>query len=129
MVTEKGRIICNSVVLAGGAWSRLFCGNAGIDLPQLNILASVLRTKPLARAPEITAAGSVFAFRKRLDGGYSIARRNANTVEIATDLFVFCLTSCHSCAPIGTSSASESVSGPGRSSYQTSLVAGRGHAV
>ena len=87
VVTEKGRIICNSVVLAGGAWSRLFCGNAGIDLPQLNILASVLRTKPLARAPEITAAGSVFAFRKRLDGGYSIARRNANTVEIAPDHF------------------------------------------
>jgi glycine/D-amino acid oxidase-like deaminating enzyme len=87
VVTEKGRINCDSVVLAGGAWSRLFCGNAGIDLPQLNILASVFRTGPLAGAPEITAAGSVFAFRKRLDGGYSIARRNANTVEITSDHF------------------------------------------
>ena len=37
--------------------------------------------------PEITAAGSVFAFRKRLDGGYSIARRNANTAEITPDHF------------------------------------------
>jgi glycine/D-amino acid oxidase-like deaminating enzyme len=85
VITEKGRIACDSVVLAGGAWSRLFCGNAGIDLPQLNILASVFRTGPLAGAPEITTAGSVFAFRKRLDGGYSIARRNANTVEITPD--------------------------------------------
>jgi glycine/D-amino acid oxidase-like deaminating enzyme len=87
VVTENGRIACESVVLAGGAWSRLFCGNAGIDLPQLKVLASVFRTKPLAGAPGITAAGSVFAFRKRLDGGYSIARRNANTAEITPDHF------------------------------------------
>jgi glycine/D-amino acid oxidase-like deaminating enzyme len=87
VVTEKGRIACESVVLAGGAWSRLFCGNTGIDFPQLKVLGSVFRTKPLAGAPEITAAGSVFAFRKRLDGGYSIARRNANTAEITPDHF------------------------------------------
>ncbi|HEY8289142.1 MAG TPA: FAD-binding oxidoreductase [Acetobacteraceae bacterium] len=87
VVTERGRIACSAVVLAGGAWSRLFCGNAGLDLPQLKILGSVFRTKPLSGAPEITAAGSVFAFRKRLDGGYSIARRNANTAEITPDHF------------------------------------------
>jgi len=87
VVTEKGRIACESVVLAGGAWSRLFCGNAGVDFPQLKVLASVFRTRPLSGAPEITAAGSVFAFRKRLDGGYSIARRNANTAEITPDHF------------------------------------------
>ena len=34
-VTEKGRIACDTVVLAGGAWCRLFCGNLGIELPQL----------------------------------------------------------------------------------------------
>jgi glycine/D-amino acid oxidase-like deaminating enzyme len=84
VVTERGRIACQSVVLAGGAWSRLFAGNAGLDLPQLKVLGSVFRTKPL-NGPEITAAGSVFAFRKRLDGGYSIARRNANTAEITPD--------------------------------------------
>jgi glycine/D-amino acid oxidase-like deaminating enzyme len=86
VVTERGRIACQSVVLAGGAWSRLFAGNAGLDLPQLKILGSVFRTKPL-NGPDISAAGSVFAFRKRLDGGYSIARRNANTAEITPDHF------------------------------------------
>jgi glycine/D-amino acid oxidase-like deaminating enzyme len=84
VVTERGRIACQSVVLAGGAWSRLFAGNAGLDLPQLKVLGSVFRTKPM-NGPDITAAGSVFAFRKRLDGGYSIARRNANTAEITPD--------------------------------------------
>src|SRR4029077_19030278 len=68
--------------LGGGAWSRLFGGNAGIDLPQLRVLGSVFRTAPLAGGPEITAGGSVFAFRKRLDGGYTIARRNANCADI-----------------------------------------------
>ena len=86
VVTERGAIACQSVVLAGGAWSRLFAGNAGLDLPQLKVLGSVFRTKPL-NGPEVTAAGSVFAFRKRMDGGYSIARRNANTAELTPDHF------------------------------------------
>ncbi len=86
VVTERGRIACQSVVLAGGAWSRLFAGNAGLDLPQLKVLGSVFRTKPL-KGPEITAAGSVFSFRKRMDGGYSVARRNANTAELTPDHF------------------------------------------
>ena len=59
VVTEKGRIACDAVVLAGGAWSRLFCGNAGIDFPQLKVLASVFRTAPLEGGPEVAASGGV----------------------------------------------------------------------
>jgi glycine/D-amino acid oxidase-like deaminating enzyme len=88
VVTERGRIACDAVVLAGGAWSRLFCGNAGIDLPQLRVLGSVFRTEKLPGGPEVTAGGSVFAFRKRLDGGYTIARRNANVADITPDSFL-----------------------------------------
>lgn len=40
VVTERGPIACNTVVLAGGAWSRLFSGNMGIALPQLRVLRS-----------------------------------------------------------------------------------------
>ncbi len=87
VLTESGRIRCDAAVLAGGAWSRLFAGNAGLDLPQLKVLGSVFRTLPLDGGPEISASGSVFAFRKRLDGGYSVARRNANTAEITPDHF------------------------------------------
>ncbi|MDR3538277.1 MAG: FAD-binding oxidoreductase [Acetobacteraceae bacterium] len=87
VVTEKGRIACDSVVLAGGAWSRLFAGNAGLDLPALKILGSVFRTAPLEDGPETSASGGLFAFRKRLDGGYNVARRNANTADITPDHF------------------------------------------
>jgi glycine/D-amino acid oxidase-like deaminating enzyme len=87
VITERGRIRCDAAILAGGAWSRLFAGNAGLDLPQLKVLGSVFRTEPLPGGPEISAAGSVFALRKRLDGGYSIARRNANTAELTPDHF------------------------------------------
>jgi glycine/D-amino acid oxidase-like deaminating enzyme len=47
VVTEKGRIACGTAILAGGAWSRLFCGNEGLDLPQLKILGSVFATQPI----------------------------------------------------------------------------------
>ena len=89
VITEKSRIDCDDVVLAGGAWSRLFTGNMGfgIDLPQLKILGSVLRTHPLQGAPEVSAGDAMFGFRKRLDGGYTIARRNASVSEITPDSF------------------------------------------
>jgi glycine/D-amino acid oxidase-like deaminating enzyme len=75
------------VVLAGGAWSRLFCGNLGVELPQLKLLASVMRSGPVEGAPGRAAGADDFAFRKRLDGGYTIARRNANVAEITPESF------------------------------------------
>ena len=87
VVTELGRIRCDSVVLAGGAWSRLFCGNIGIDFPQLKVRASVMRTSPITGVPEVAAGGAGFAFRKRLDGGYTVANRGASTAEIVPDSF------------------------------------------
>ena len=87
VVTEHGRIACSSVVLAGGAWSRLFCGNAGIDFPQLKMTGSVERTVPMPGGPEIAVGGSDFAFRKRQDGGYTIARRGAVVSELTPDHF------------------------------------------
>ena len=85
VVTERGRIDCSSVVLAGGAWSNLFCGNLGIDLPQLKVMNSVLRTEPLSGLPEVAMSASKYAFRKRLDGGYTVADGDANDVEIVPD--------------------------------------------
>ena len=87
VVTELGSIRCDAVVLAGGAWSRLFCGNMGVDFPQLKVLGSVMRTEALQGAPDIAVAGPDFAFRKRRDGGYTVARRNANEAHIVPDSF------------------------------------------
>lgn len=87
VVTERGPIKADAVLLAGGAWSRLFCGNLGLDLPQLNILGSVMRIGPVAGGPELTIGGSNFAARKRLDGGYSVAQRGASVSDITPDSF------------------------------------------
>jgi glycine/D-amino acid oxidase-like deaminating enzyme len=87
VVTEKGRIACANVVLAGGAWSRLFCGNLGVDLPQLKVLASVMRTEPLSGGPEISASGGLFGIRKRMDGGYTVATLGVRTIDLVPDNF------------------------------------------
>ena len=89
VVTERGRIACDAVVLAGGAWSRLFCGSLGMRLPQLKVRSSVLRTAPIANAPEVSAWTRQFAYRKRLDGGYTIANGEANVVPIVPDTLRF----------------------------------------
>lgn len=87
VVTERGRIACSSVVVAAGAWARLFLGNFGVNFPQLKILGSVMRTAPLPGLPDIAVGGSDFAFRKRQDGGYTVVQRNANIAEIVPDSF------------------------------------------
>jgi glycine/D-amino acid oxidase-like deaminating enzyme len=87
VVTERGEIACKAVVLAGGAWSSLFMGNSGLDLPQLRVLNSVLRTKPLEGGPDEAIWASGFALRKRLDGGYTIADGMQNIVDIVPASF------------------------------------------
>ncbi len=87
VVTERGRIACGSVVLAGGAWSRLFCGNLGIELPQLKVLGSVMRTERLDGGPEISASGGLFGYRKRMDGGYTVATLGVRTIDLVPDNF------------------------------------------
>ena len=89
VVTERGRIDCDAVVLAGGAWSRLFCGNLGLTLPQLKVLASVMRTAPIEGLPETSTWSSEFAFRRRADGGYTIANGHGNVVPLTPDTFRF----------------------------------------
>lgn len=73
VVTEAGRVACDQVVVAAGAWSRLFLGRHGIRIPQLSVLASVAATEPMPEIFPGNAADDDFAFRRRADGGYSIA--------------------------------------------------------
>jgi glycine/D-amino acid oxidase-like deaminating enzyme len=73
VVTEAGRIACTHVVLAGGAWSRLFAQRHGVSFPQLSVLATVAATNPMPDVFAGNAADSDFAFRRRADGGYTIA--------------------------------------------------------
>lgn len=73
VVTEDGPIRADRVLLAGGAWSGLFAGNAGLHLPQLSVRATVAATEPLPEFWPGAATDANFAFRRRADGGYTLA--------------------------------------------------------
>lgn len=73
VVTEHGVIRTDRVLLAGGAWSGLFAGNAGLSLPQLSVRATVAATEALPEFWSGAATDSDFAFRRRADGGYTLA--------------------------------------------------------
>ncbi len=87
VVTENGTIACEQVVLAGGAWSRRFLHNLGIEFPQLTVIGSVMRTEPLDTGLEKSCSGGKFAFRKRLDGGYTVTHRHLSVADILPDSF------------------------------------------
>src|SRR6202795_3373953 len=74
VITERGRIACDAIVLAGGAWSSLFFASIGLCLPQLKVLSSVMRTAPVADGPDTCTYMDEVGYRKRRDGGYTIAR-------------------------------------------------------
>jgi glycine/D-amino acid oxidase-like deaminating enzyme len=85
VVTEKGPIACEQVVLAGGVWSRLFCGNLGLRLPQLKVKSAVMRIDPVEGGPETSLGGPGFGLRKRLDGGYTVGNWSRNDADFVPD--------------------------------------------
>ena len=73
VLSEYGEIRANSVLCAGGAWSTFLLKPCGLRLPQLTIKASVARTAPAPLLFNGNASGSKISFRRRLDGGYTVA--------------------------------------------------------
>ncbi len=71
--TEKGFVKCNRVLCSGGHWSAWLLDRIGIRLPQLSTKASVARTADAPLIFEGNASGSNISFRRRQDGGYTIA--------------------------------------------------------
>ena len=87
VITEQGRIACDQVVVAGGAWSALFLRAEGVAIPQLSVLSSVAATTSLPPVFIGNAADDRLAFRRRLDGGYTIAPGAAHDFFIGPDAF------------------------------------------
>lgn len=77
VVTERGEIACEEVVLAGGLWSRRLLGNLGVFLPTLPLVCYAIRTAPMDGPTEIAVGAPDFSFRKRMDGGFTICQRGA----------------------------------------------------
>lgn len=87
VITERGRISCDQVVVAGGAWSSLFLRAEGVKIPQLSVLASVGATEAMPQVYAGNVADDRFAFRRRLDGGYSIAPGAHHDFFLGPDAF------------------------------------------
>ena len=87
VVTERGRIACDAVILAGGAWSSLFCASLGIRLPQIKTLSSVMRTAPVEGGPGPCTWMGDIGYRKRADGGYTIAHGSGHVTPVVPDSF------------------------------------------
>lgn len=77
VVTERGEISCDQVILAGGLWSRRFLGNMGISLPVLPIICYAFRTTAFDGPTDIALGAPNFSFRKHVSGGYVITHRAA----------------------------------------------------
>ena len=87
VVTERGRVRASVAVCAGGAWSSLFLRHLGLDLPQLTVRATVARTEP---GPDIFDGGASapgLGFRRRADGGYTVAFPGSNEHFVGLDSF------------------------------------------
>jgi glycine/D-amino acid oxidase-like deaminating enzyme len=82
VVTEKGVIATDTVVVAGGYWSRRFLHNLGIHFPQLGVINSVMRTAPLETGNTRTFSGGKFAVRKRLDGGFTVTHNHLSVADL-----------------------------------------------
>ncbi len=85
--TEKGLIRADEVLVAGGAWSSLFLRRHGVSVPQLSVHALVLATQPAPDIEAPAAALSGLAFRRRADGGYTIAAGGWHQLHIGPDAF------------------------------------------
>ncbi len=87
VITEAGRVACGQVVLAGGAWSSLFGQAHGVSFPQLSVFSTTAVTEPMPDVFAGNAAAADFAFRRRLDGGYTLALRGWHEFFIGPDAF------------------------------------------
>lgn len=85
IITEHGRVGADRVVLAGGAWSRLLCGNSGVFLPQLKVHGSALRTEARPTQLDLPINGKDFTCRPRADGGYTVSKLSASVADITPD--------------------------------------------
>ena len=87
VVTEFGPISTNIVLCAAGAWSSLFCGRHGVELPQLVVRSSVFRTGPAPLISDHSIWCKDVALRRRQDGGYTVAHGSATEVPIVPNSF------------------------------------------
>lgn len=85
-VTEHGPVRAGAVVVAAGAWSRLFCGSLGVDVPQLSAYATMSRLSGAEAGPPGCGTTGKAGWRRDVDGGCSFGA-NVAIAAIVPDSF------------------------------------------
>lgn len=70
IVTERGSVRCQAVLLAGGTWTPLFAASLGIQLPQLDVYLSMMSLTKV-EGPATPYSCAAYGFRPMVDGGYA----------------------------------------------------------
>lgn len=89
VVTERGVVRCEQVVVAGGVWTRRILRDLDVHIPQLRVRGTVSRTQPLEGGPNISFWDDILGIRRRFDGSYTLANGVSNTVPLTPDSFRF----------------------------------------
>lgn len=83
VVTERGVIKTDATVVAGGAWSSMFCASLGLRLPQAGVNATAMRVTSESKMVDRPIATPTFCLRPRFDGGYTLALSGRGTLDLA----------------------------------------------
>ena len=89
VITEHGIIRTRTVLLAGGAWSSLFCRRHDLRLAQASVRSTSFTTMA---APEVTGGGLSMpdvTIRRRLDGGYTVGLGGRGLVELSPQALIY----------------------------------------
>lgn len=83
VITEHGRIRCDAVLVAGGAWTGMLLRHHGLKFLQASIQSTSFATVP---GPVVTEGGFSMpdlTLRRRLDGGYTVGLSGFGTLHVA----------------------------------------------
>ncbi len=83
--TEAGDITACTVLLAAGFWSSAMLRGLGLDLPQLSVRATVLRTTPVPEKTRLDVWCPDAGFRQRRDGSFNVALGGHHDHDIGLD--------------------------------------------
>ena len=89
VVTERGRIRADAVLLAGGTWTGLLMRRHGLRFVQASVRSTSFAT---VAAPAVTEGGLAMpgvTLRRRLDGGYTVGMSGRGLMEISPQALLY----------------------------------------
>lgn len=84
--TERGIVRAGQVVLAGGAWSSLFCRKHKLPLPILHVQSTASASRAFDAGGKSPVRAPQFSMRTRDDGGLTVAKSGRGTMHVVPDL-------------------------------------------